>query len=332
MRKKKAAVRSIIILLLLTTIVLSFFITGNSVSYKIEKVGISSEGIKLQAQLLNPKLSGDLQGVVILVHGDGPVDALANGYYISLCEELSKNHFAVISWDKPGVNGSEGSWLDQSMNDRAEEVINVIEWAKKRNDLKQLPIGLWGGSQAGWVIPMIPEKTEIDFIILQSPAINWVKQGLYNTISLMDTDNEDIVEAVTKKYNDEVELIKKYSYEDYIDIMQSENSMSKERYNFVKKNIDADVTEQLKTIKIPVLLLLGEMDININPHETRKIYEKNISKELLNVVWIDNTNHLLLKEPLVDNDLLFFLHLIFKPKEILAPEYLESLNNFLEEI
>ncbi|MCE5172355.1 prolyl oligopeptidase family serine peptidase [Paenibacillus profundus] len=68
------------------------------------------------------------------------------------------------------------------MEERAQEVIHAINWAKTLPTIDSERIGLWGASQGGWVIPkVVKEDRNIAFSILVSPAINWIAQGKYNT-------------------------------------------------------------------------------------------------------------------------------------------------------
>lgn len=332
MKKQGRIIAAILLLVLLCVLGAALvMIAGNSVSYKSESLMIPSGERVLQAQLLRPEAGNGLKGVVILVHGDGPADAMAKGFYISLCDLLAQRGYAVISWDKPGVNGSAGNWLTQTMNDRAREVIDVVHWVRERGALAAIPIGLWGASQAGWVMPKIPEKVKIDFMIFQSPAVNWIRQGLYHTAQSRERAGmaeSKIAEAV-EEYENEVELIRNSSYRRYREEGASENPMSEERFYFIKKNIDSDAREDLKKIDIPVLLALGGKDSHINPFETRAVYEEILPPGLLEVAWIENANHYLVRENLADKDGALFWRLVFWPKEILAPEYRDSLHDFL---
>ncbi len=80
------------------------------------------------------------------------------------------------------------------------------------------------------------------------------------------------------------------------------------------------------------MLVLGGLDINVDVNETREIYEKYISSDHLKVNWIDYTNHYIVRKKLVNKDFALFLGLIFKPKEVIAPEYIYSINNFLNNL
>ena len=70
------------------------------------------------------------------------------------------------------------------MDDRAREVAAAIDWARQRTEIDPNRIGLWGASQAGWVMPKVAAADPLlRFIIAVSPAINWLQQGRYNLLA-----------------------------------------------------------------------------------------------------------------------------------------------------
>lgn len=59
------------------------------------------------------------------------------------------------------------------MEDRAQETIYAINWAKALPMIDAQAIGLWGASQAGWVIPKIVKKCLISpSVFLYPPPFN----------------------------------------------------------------------------------------------------------------------------------------------------------------
>nr|BFE82291.1 hypothetical protein GCM10020093_048920 [Planobispora longispora] len=93
---------------------------------------------------------------MVFVHGDGPIDATHETFYRPAWEALARAGYASLSWNKPGLGGAPGNWLHQSMEDRAEETMAAIAWAKKLPDIDPARIGLWGASQAAGCCPRSP--------------------------------------------------------------------------------------------------------------------------------------------------------------------------------
>lgn len=72
-----------------------------------------SNGNQLTATLALPP-NDKAVGMAVFISGDGPIDADNQdiGYW-PIWEAFADAGWASLSWDKPGVGGSSGNWLDQ---------------------------------------------------------------------------------------------------------------------------------------------------------------------------------------------------------------------------
>jgi pimeloyl-ACP methyl ester carboxylesterase len=120
--------------------------------------------------------------VVIFVHGDGPNDRTAGGTYAPIMERMQRAGYATFAWDKPGTGESTGE-IDPSRLgvQRTRIVLDAIEVLKARPDIDAGRIGLWGISQAGYVMPRVLASSEdIAFMIAVScPGMAGIDQGAY---------------------------------------------------------------------------------------------------------------------------------------------------------
>ena len=170
-----------------------------------------------------------------------------------------------------------------------QEVAAAIEFLKQYGQpVAQDKIGVIGFSQAGWVLPLLPEKqTQAKFMIFVSTAVNWLEQSQYHTRKRMQKEGSSADEIASAIKQDEA-LWQKVSQEDasykeYVNIMKSQNvpkkkRMPEERYTFVKKNWRSDATPHLKKIESPVLALFGDKDLNVNVEESISIYRREFAK------------------------------------------------------
>lgn len=178
---------------LVTVLVVAAYLVGvvlwqNSYDMDEQRVSIRHSGHTLNGVLATPKDGRKRHGLVVYIHGDGPVGATHDDGYKPMWEANAKAGYASLSWDKPGVAGAPGNWLDQSMDDRANEAAAAITWARARPDIDGDRIGLWGASQAGWILPKVAAKTPVRFVIAVSSAINWLQQGRYNLLAKLRAD------------------------------------------------------------------------------------------------------------------------------------------------
>ncbi|MGG4471249.1 alpha/beta hydrolase [Paenibacillus alvei] len=170
----------LLISIVLIIMTIAGFLYENDYAMLEKEVNIKTKQGNLEGFLAMPKEKNE--GIVIFVHGDGPQNATQDGGYKPLMERFAKQGYASVSWNKPGIGDSAGNWLDQTMDDRAKEVEEVIEWAKQQKSMNTEKIILWGASQAGWVVPKVQQnRTDITAAILVGPAINWLRQGEYFT-------------------------------------------------------------------------------------------------------------------------------------------------------
>jgi dienelactone hydrolase len=330
--KKRFKLISLITTSILVAIVF-LCIYQNNYEMVEKKIEIKTPNGVLTGTLALPNHYSGKLGLVIFVHGDGGTNDSYDGGYKPLWEKLASVGYASLSWNKPGIHGSDGHWLNQSMEDRAQEVIHAIDWAKTLPMIDNEQIGLWGASQAGWVIPKVVKKERtIAFSILVAPAINWVAQGKYNTEKQLEQSGYSKEEIqVVKKYDDQVlDLLTSQSpYDEYLKMADKDNFISEERWKFIAKNYQADATEELKYFNSPVHLVLGGQDINVDIHDTKQVYKQNISLDLLSISLLPDADHSMLRKELSTSKLRTNIAAIFFPKYLFDPKYLNDLTQFV---
>lgn len=330
--KKKWGMMLLIILLLLGgtgTIIL----WQNSFDMVQRDVQIDTPQGKLTGVLTLPvKYSGKV-GLVLFIHGDGPIDATHNEGYKPLWERLAGIGYASLSLDKRGIGGSEGSWLDQRMDDRVEEARQALAWARQQPEIDASRIGVWGASQAGWVIPKLAGKERLAFSILVSPAINWLTQGEYNTRSEMAKEGRPMNEIEQQvKENKRIKklLLAGSSYEEYVSLVGQEDAMSRERWRFVSRNYTSDATNDIANFESPVLLMLSDQDINVDVQETERVYREHVSpSELLRVKLLPDTEHSMLSVSTAESPARALLISLFAPRYITVKGYMDEIEDFL---
>lgn len=309
---------------------------GNTFRYTQQSVTIPGPDGDLAGVLTLPD-DEDARGMVIMVHGDAPVEATHDGLYAPWFEGAADAGLATLSWSKPGVSGSEGHWLSQTMDDRAAEVSAAIDWARSRNGIPTDVIVLWGASQAGWVLPKVAaSRTDIDGVVAVGTAINWLRQGRYNLLAELEHDGADAeTRALALAESDRTrELLERgASYEEYLAETSSSEPMSKERWEFVMRNHRVDATADLLAAaerRIPVHLMVGTHDRNVNVAETERMYAEAFGADLT-VSHLDGA-HSLARTVMEDNDVVGLLTGILWPRALLAPGTIGDYSAFLTSI
>ncbi|WP_438710664.1 alpha/beta hydrolase family protein [Aquimarina muelleri] len=209
-------------------------------SIKTENVTFESEGVKLSGTIYSPK---NPHSAFVIVHGSDQVPRMTK-----FAKRLAQNNIMVLTYDKRGVGESGGFYAGpevgtnnisiENLNLLAKDASSAVNFLHKKQE--DLPIGLIGASQAGWIIPIVAKKNQlVELMVLFScPTITTLEQLRFQFY----TDNrEDFWENHTEE--DAREHIKN----------------DPDKYQFKA----TDPKDALKTLSIPGLWLFGEKDIQI---------------------------------------------------------------------
>ncbi|MDN3638119.1 alpha/beta hydrolase [Simiduia curdlanivorans] len=209
-------------------------------SILVKEIVFESEGVKLAGSIYDPK---DAQAAVVLVHGSDPVPRMTQ-----LAELLAKNGLLVLTYDKRGVGESGGVYVGPQVGTNNINVDNLTLLAKDASAAinvihqhsKNLPIGLVGASQAGWIIPITAARNPlVEFMVLfSSPTITTLEQLRFQFYT---NGREDFWENHT----------------DEDARYHTENDPDKYQFKATDPKI------YLSTLSIPSLWLFGEQDIQI---------------------------------------------------------------------
>lgn len=168
------------LLLWLLLIILPNLLEAQSMDYTIQDVTFVSQGDTLAGSIVNPKKPFT---AVVIVHGSDPVKR-----EMEFAKLLAAQGIAVLTYDKRGVGASCGTYVGPTvgtnnidstnlnlLSQDASEAINTFRTFLKN---EELPIGLIGFSQAGWIIPLTAEMNKnVNFMVIFSgPVISTLEQ------------------------------------------------------------------------------------------------------------------------------------------------------------
>jgi len=283
-------------------------INGNAVSHTIENFAFTSDNFEISAELRIPD-NGMQHPLVIMVHGDGPA---YKSYFETLKLCFLEAGYATLMWDKPGFGKSTGKFSKEHLREeRAEILIDAIEEMKTHSRIDSSKIGVWGISQAGYVIPMALSKTnDISFMILVGVAgENGIRQTAYfvsQQILCEGFSEEQAAEAKQLVIN----VSSAKSYDEYV----SAGTILLEKYPIVKdldymvgilpedrwlpKDLEGEAyynpIDIIKTATKPTLVVLGEKDRNVDPEQSIIAYEEALThagNQNFEVVLVPGTDH-----------------------------------------
>lgn len=323
--------------MVLVTTTASIAAMGNDYRFDERHVTIPmSDGGKLGGVLATPK-GGAARGLVVMIHGDGPVDATQGGLYKPWFEGADGAGWATLSWSKPGVGGSAGDWLTQSMADRVAEAEQVIDWARQYTDIPTQRIALWGASQAGWVLPaIVAHRDDIAGVVAVGTAVNWLRQGQYNLQAELDhkaVDSAERRKAEEESARTNALLERSAGYDEYRDITHETEPMTRGRWAFVSRNFRSDAERDLRTAaqrQIPWHLMVGDHDRNVDVTETARVYQGILGDRFTTTTL--NAAHSMARPIMEDSKIIGLITGVFWPRALLAPGVIEDYQAFLEQL
>jgi pimeloyl-ACP methyl ester carboxylesterase len=255
-----------------------------------EEIRFSSGAFEVVGDLILPEGEGPFPAV-ILVSGSGPQTRTRASSY--LVQVFGDEGFAAFSWDKPGNGDSTGTFEEgQTLRQRAAILADGIQTLVEHPAVDPGRIGLWGLSQAGWVMPLAMELTDdIAFMIsVSGGGEDGIEQMAFQISERL------VCDGVSR---DQAELAEQWgpqaakgtTYEEYVEAMEillaipgmdqfiGTEMSSEEDWQPWPAEIDAyfDPMTVIEHTTIPVLAIFGELDKNIDPIQGAEAYERALA-------------------------------------------------------
>jgi pimeloyl-ACP methyl ester carboxylesterase len=186
----------------------SFVFSMQSVgeSLRTEEIGFVSHGATLSGSIVFP--AGDIHAAVVFIHGSGKQTR-----DLGLAQNFARAGIAALVYDKRGAGKSGGEYeSNQSVSEKnlsllADDAVSALRALSTHPSLKGILVGLAGISQAGWIAPLVAEKSELaKFLVLWSGPVCKVSEEDIFSKYTRDADSqtappyEEALKARTEKY------------------------------------------------------------------------------------------------------------------------------------
>ena len=260
------------------------------VSYRNEK-----DNVKIAGTLTLPRGGGPYPAV-LLITGSGSQDrneTIAGHHpFLVLADHLTRNGIAVLRVDDRGMGGTDLGSLSVTSENFAEDVLAGVNFLKQRKEIDPKMIGLIGHSEGGMIAPMVAARSkDVSFIVLLAGLGQRGEDVIYTQTELIhkaqgtpaDTLAHIVslsrrINAIVKTETDEKRIEQRINEEiaAYCGALSDEQRKSLEP---VARDIKAfipmyktpwyryfimfDPQPVLKNVKVPVLALNGEHDLQV---------------------------------------------------------------------
>jgi uncharacterized protein len=223
------------------------------------------------------------RAAIILVHGADP-ETREMGFLIPY---FACNGINVISYDQRGTGQSVGNWFYTGPPQKADDVAAVYDAFRSDRRVDAKRIGAWGGSNGGWVVPLVTLRRPIAFMILKSAASeSLLSNADYEVKMEMIGDKQNsgaIAQALTMWHTVEAALYGKTSWGEADRVLSEDEKqpwfkdslmpkfpvpMPQEMRDGLRRYITYDPSVTLTSTTTPALVLLGAVDKRVDSRDS----------------------------------------------------------------
>jgi pimeloyl-ACP methyl ester carboxylesterase len=250
---------------------------------KRQEVRFRNGDIQLSGTLVSPNTDGK-HPAIILVHGSGPQGRASLFPFVA---SLVRRGIAVLGYDKRGVGGSTGNWQESSFEDLAGDVVAAFDYLKTRSDVDPRQIGLFGVSQAGWIMPLAAVRArDVAFLIsVSGAAIPAAQTELDHMQSEMRMAGEP--ESLVGEVTGLIQLMYAYmqtgdKWQEYLAARQKlaargpvsvPATRDDPYWAYMRKILFYDPAPTVAKLRCPTLAIFGELDNNVLPKKNKAAWE-----------------------------------------------------------
>ncbi|MEC7262939.1 MAG: alpha/beta hydrolase [Bacteroidota bacterium] len=300
--------------------------------------------------ILPKKKANNGYPAIIFVHGSGPEDYSSSNLYRPLWERFTEAGFACFSWNKPGVGASQGNWFLQSIEERANMVLEAYQFLEHHEKIDKHKIGLWGISQAGWIIPKVAEYQKPAFaIVVSGPVTTAMDQEIYRLRSNLQASGFEpaaVDSALTYTQNVKKLILEERPFIDF-DALQKKAQKhdwssyvitgNEGIYQYLKVILEDDQAPNIENLTCPVLAVWGENDLLVPPVSSSDYYRntmKKIANNKTTIVIVPQADHTLTFNTSGKTEETIERRKAFEqdPENIFAPGYLDLMAEWIKKL
>ncbi len=237
-------------------------------SYITLSVVNESEGYSLDGELVVPS---NTSACAVIITGSGPNDMDGtlgpNTFYKDLAYELAENGIASYRYNKRSYQYSEDSLLDIQFDvhdEYTEDTVSAVNLIKSSEDVECEKTFLIGHSLGGFLIPMLDDYLEVDGYVLLAGNVTSLQKLMlkqFEYIAVLD----DVVTDKEQAMIDEVAELN--TLLENIDSLADSDALGGAYVPYWRSIIDYDPLEEARDISVPVIVMNGGMDYQVDESE-----------------------------------------------------------------
>jgi pimeloyl-ACP methyl ester carboxylesterase len=262
--------------------------TATRVDFERVDVTFHNGTTKLAGAIVSRQPSRTRPGIV-LIPGGGPQkrDNLQSLWW-------AYNGFRVLTYDKRGVGRSNGAYREASIQDLAADAASAVSALRSDSLTDKTQVGVVGHSEGGFVAPVLASRVpDVAFVIvLAAPLATMPDQVVHEVASGLNCagfPEEAIAKAKALRIALNTAVLLNRNWEllrREIEVSEGERwfrearvsrewkTPSKTMIDRTRRYLDFNPADYWKSVKVPVLAMYGEIDTQVQAHESRTMLQQ----------------------------------------------------------
>jgi pimeloyl-ACP methyl ester carboxylesterase len=260
------------------------------------KIWNAAAGIHLAGTLVLPEGAGPFPAVVF-VSGSGPQDRdetlMGHKPFLVIADDLARHGVASLRCDDRGVGGSEGNEMESTIRDFATDAEAGLAFLTTQPKIDPKAIGILGHSEGGLIAPLVASTNrEVAFLVLLAPPGEPLKSLLVRQLHDLLRQGgvaDSLAERAMAAQSEDFALLadNTLSRDNVQQKLRAKAAARRSQFTDAERallRVDAATIEQgirvsttpwfrsllredpavyLRTIRIPVLALFGDRDLQV---------------------------------------------------------------------
>jgi pimeloyl-ACP methyl ester carboxylesterase len=266
-------------------------------------VTVPGNGFSLAGTMTKPAAVGRLRHpTVVLVAGSGSGDRDATVAGIPIFSQiagaLASRGYLVLRYDKRGIGQSGGRVESAGLQDYAEDLVSVVKWLAKRDDVDSKRITVLGHGEGGAVALLAAAREgKIGSLVLAAtPGVSGAElvleqqQHQFEVMKLPDAQRQEKT-ALQKRIQEAVVTGK--GWEELPPELRQQADTA-----WFRSILEFDPAKVMTRVKQPILVVQGDLDTQVPPHQAEKLGALARGRKKaapVEVVHVPGVNHLLVE-------------------------------------
>ncbi len=281
--------------------------------YKSRDVSFENQaaGIKLAGTLVTPDGSGPFPAV-IMITGSGPQDRdeslMGHKPFLVIADHLARHGIASLRYDDRGFAASQGNHMGSTVADFTTDAGAALDFLAAQPKIDQQALGVVGHSEGGLTGPRLAvTDARLDFLVLLAPPAEpldallarqsadilrakGIDDGLIARLQADQKDELAMVvdeslsaQALTEKLRARIKLLKDNYTQEELDQLEVsaatlEAGIATATTPWFRSLLREDPAVHLRQIRIPVLALFAEKDLQVAAEVNARILQSALAK------------------------------------------------------